>query len=219
MTGRHRLDRYIKKRIVLLLLIVVAVFSYTVFTVYEWGVEDSVYYLMAARAEEASRSLNGTGRPGTTGGPMHVYPGMEALPAPVRALFPPSSHRHGELQVADAGDDYYYLLPYKRKDSDALFYVVHRYSEESDDLPYGFGVAELLLFLILCFFLLTQGLVMNLVWSVVRQVGKLKAWVSSLPSETAAGVSPPDLGFAEFDAVAGRVADQLLASGDLDVLA
>jgi len=213
----NSISAYMSRNILLLLLMLLPIFTFTIYKAYQWGSDDSIHYLMALKAEEISqvdtrkRKLQSDSQ----GSNFRVFDSFDQLPSAFKQSFQQEELQAGEIAVHSKQDAILYLLPYLRQpfenkdqsttDQDSPFYITHTYIEELDQSP-GVNFAELFFLIIVLSIAIAFGLIYRVVWALIKPVKELTKWSQSLSrtnpsnSETA-----PDLKYDELNEVASQL--------------
>lgn len=200
--------RFMRNRLVLVALLLSCLFGAALFTVYEWGLDDTSEFYLYADAEAAETTWRANAPLPQNSLLKQYYWGLEALPPRYRVLFdfPLESPVITHLQD-HAHFDYVLAYPLSGDDVMKTLFVVHSFSAEQDsDLP-GMTVGEVFFMLLLIAIGSATLLAGVFTRDIDAALNSLREWVESLSTSAKEPViAPPSaLRFSELHAVGNRL--------------
>ncbi|WP_196138098.1 sensor histidine kinase KdpD [Aliikangiella sp. G2MR2-5] len=208
MNPKTSVIRYIGINTGLLIVSLIAVYSFTISRVYNWGTFDTTHYYMSLDAERLAKYLEKHGKlPQPILADTDYYLDFSDIPQNLGKLFPRKKHKEGELLVQEVDGLVVYLLPTQSPIGDEFFYIVNIYNESLDSYEVEIDIPELLLMLAILILLIFVLLVRMLVVGIIAPIRSLTRWANSIQSSTEQNymVALPNLKFSELTIVAERL--------------
>jgi signal transduction histidine kinase len=217
MKAPSSIGRYIGVQVALLFSVLIVIYSLSINKVYDWGIFDMTHYFLSLQAEELSHELSGDELKNRDEFPVNsdshtqYYLNFESVPLNIKALFPVKSHQNGEMLKAKTPRYTYYFLPYENPKNNGFFYILHTYSEVSDEYEVAIDIPSLQIMLLLFVAFLVFLLVRNVVLAIVKPVENLERWARSIDPESnvSIDINTEKFRFKELQLVADRLADSV----------
>jgi len=196
------LSRFFSLNLGILLLVVMACLSYTAFTLYDWGLEDSLTYLMAAEGENwQPEKSQGVSR---QDGIFQVYEQWQHLPENYRSSFEEAELAEHILGAEEQEQSWLYVLPIYSQEHNQLLYVTHTYHEQYGQYLPGPEVSDW----VLLFSTVILFIALLILWRLIRplsnNIKNLARWSQQLAGEQD-DMSKGEFAFKELQQVAQSV--------------
>lgn len=196
------LTRFFSLNLSILLLAVMACLSYTAFTLYDWGIEDSLTYLMAAEGDkwQEQHSLIEVDDSAL----FQVYNQWQQLPDEYQTTFKESELEADMLAAVQQGERWLYVLPLYSQQHKQLLYVTHTYYEQYADYIPGPEISDWVLLFSAVILLLALLVLLRLVQPLSRNIKGLATWSKQQAGEKA-DMNQAQFAFVELQQVAESV--------------
>ncbi|MCW8877543.1 MAG: HAMP domain-containing histidine kinase [Kangiellaceae bacterium] len=176
-------SQYVFINFSLLLVLILAFYSYSVHITYTWGNDDSFHYFLSLHAENYNAG-NNQSMGNIDEESFNIYLSYHDLPSEFKADYPKENIQAGVMLVHETEENFSYILPFQNErvelGNNELSFVEHTYLYSEDEYDPGISIPQLTGLLGLFTFIFGFLFYLRIAKKLTTQIKLLADWVRKL---------------------------------------
>ncbi|GAA3917375.1 HAMP domain-containing sensor histidine kinase [Litoribacillus peritrichatus] len=179
MNSSFGITQYMGRQVMLISFCLMVGYSFSIYTVYQWGVDDTVHYYMSLDSDALAQSP--TPERVLTGYEDRLFFTPSNVPEKYKELVDFKNVALGDMLVHYIQNQTLYLMPFALNESSKeVGYLMHTYDEAQDDYQVSLEISDLLMLLALVSLLVIFALVNMLGSKITQPILELASWAKDL---------------------------------------